>query len=379
MTLIRYRLGDLIEQVNTRNKDVDNKYTVSDVRGISNQKEFIETKAKMNGVSLDNYKLVKPREFVYMTVTSRNGDKLSVAYNNTNQTYIVSSSYIAFKIKTDNKIIEDYLFMIFNRVEFDRLSRINSWGSARETLSWEDFCDIKIDLPHLDIQKKYIAIYKAMLENQAAYEKDLEDLKLACDGSMDKLKENYKLTRINNVLKIVDIRNKNLDIKEISGLNIEKRFIKSNSNVNGNGLKNYKIVKPDELVFSGMQTGRDKCIRIALNTTNNNLIVSPAYNVFSINENIINPKYLMLWFSRDEVDRYGWFISDSSIRSNLDLDRFYEIEIPIPPIDVQNSIANIYKVYTQRKEINEKLKERLKNICPILIKGAVEEAKRKEA
>lgn len=87
----------------------------------------------------------------------------------------------------------------------------------------------------------------------------------------------------------------------------------------------------------------------------------------------------MLWFSRAEVDRYGWFISDSSIRSNLDLDRFYEIEIPIPPIEVQNSIADIYKVYTERKEINEKLKERLKNICPILIKGAVEEAKRKEA
>lgn len=379
MTLTKYRLGDLIEQVNTRNKDVDNRYTSNDVNGVTIEKEIINTKANVKSTNLEKFFVVSPKEFVLNPRT--HGVKIGLGFNDSNKTFLISWNNIAFKIKDISRKIIDpyYLFIYFNRQEWDRHATFNSWGSSTLVFSFDILCDMKIDLPTLDIQKKYVAIYKAMLENQAAYEKGLEDLKLACDGSMDKLKENYKLTRLKKVLKIVDIRNKNLNIKDISGLNIEKRFIKSNSNVNENGLKNYKIVKPDELVFSGMQTGRDKCIRIALNTTNNNLIVSPAYNVFSINKNIINSKYLMLWFSRDEVDRHGWFISDSSIRSNLDLDRFYEIEIPLPPITIQNSIANIYKVYTDRKEINEKLKERLKNICPILIKGAVEEAKRKEA
>lgn len=379
MTLIRYRLGDLIEKSATKNINIGNKYNEEFVRGISNSKEFMETRANLSNRKLDNFLLVPNNYFAFNRRTTRMGEKFAIAYNNSSETYIVTNDYVVFRVINENILLPSFLFIYFNRPEFDRHVRWDSWGSSTEFFNWEQMCDVKIDLPPLDIQKKYVAIYKAMLENQESYEKGLEDLKLACDGSMDKLKENYKLTRLKKVLKIVDIRNKNLDIKDISGLNIEKRFIKSNSNVNENGLKNYKIVKPDELVFSGMQTGRDKCIRIALNTTNNNLIVSPAYNVFSINKNIINSKYLMLWFSRDEVDRYGWFISDSSIRSNLDLDRFYEIEIPLPPIAIQNSIANIYKVYTDRKEINEKLKERLKNICPILIKGAVEEAKRKEA
>lgn len=376
MTLTSYRLGDLIEKYDKK-CNITN-LTIYDISGINRDKEFFEP-SKQVGKNTSNYKNVPVGYFATNLMHVGRDVVLPVSYNHSSKNKIVSPAYTVFKVKDNVDLIDQFLFIYFNSKERDRYFWFSTDASIRDGLTWEDFCDIKIDLPTLDIQKKYVAIYKAMLENQAAYEKGLEDLKLACDGSMDKLKENYKLTRLKKVLKIVDIRNKNLNIKDISGLNIEKRFIKSNSNVNENGLKNYKIVKPDELVFSGMQTGRDKCIRIALNTTNNNLIVSPAYNVFSINKNIINSKYLMLWFSRDEVDRHGWFISDSSIRSNLDLDRFYEIEIPLPPITIQNSIANIYKVYTDRKEINEKLKERLKNICPILIKGAVEEAKRKEA
>lgn len=374
MTLTRYRLGNLIEIV-----DEKNNLGIRKFYGININKEIMPTNAKTENLNEKKYKLLRKNRFVYSGMQTGRDKSIRISMYFGDEPVIVSPAYTTFEIKDENIILPIYFFMLFQSKEKDRLGWFYSDSSVRANLDWDRFCDIKIDLPPLDIQKKYVAIYKAMLENQAAYEKCLEDLKLACDASMDKLKENYKLTRINEILKIVDIRNKNLDTKEISGLNIEKRFIKSNSNINENGLRNYKIVKQDELVFSGMQTGRDKCIRIALNTTNNNLIVSPAYNVFSINKNIINPKYLMLWFSRNEVDRYGWFISDSSIRSNLDLDRFYEMEIPLPPITIQNSIANIYKVYTDRKEINEKLKERLKNICPILIKGAVEEAKRKEA
>ena len=173
---MRYKLFDLIKQVDERNSS--EKYGISDVKGISIQKIFIETKAKMDGVNLKPYKLVKPNTFAYVTVTSRNGEKITLAYNDSENTYIVSSSYIVFNVKRQDLLIPEFLFMYFNRPEFDRFSRYNSWGSARETFSWDDMCDIEIDLPPLHIQEKYVEIYKAMLANQKAYENGLEDLKL---------------------------------------------------------------------------------------------------------------------------------------------------------------------------------------------------------
>ena len=128
---MKYKLVDLIEQIDRRN--TKGQFGLSSVKGISIQKVFIETKANMDGVSLTPYKLVEPNTFAYVTVTSRNGEKITLAYNNSTNTYIVSSSYIVFKVKKPNLLSSEFLFMYFNRPEFDRFSRYNSWGSARET------------------------------------------------------------------------------------------------------------------------------------------------------------------------------------------------------------------------------------------------------
>ena len=84
----------------------------------------------------------------------------------------------------------------------------------------------------------------------------------------------------------------------------------------------------------------------------------------------------MMWFSRKESDRRGWFMSDGSIRTNLDLDRFYEIKIPLPGMETQRAIVDLYTVYTTRRSINEKLRAQIKDICPILIKGSLEESEK---
>ena len=102
MALKKIKLGELIEPCDERNSE--NKYTLQDVKGISIQKIFIETKADMQGVSLKPYKIVKPDYFAYVTVTSRNGEKITLAYNDTEKTYIVSSSYVVFKIKRKDLI-----------------------------------------------------------------------------------------------------------------------------------------------------------------------------------------------------------------------------------------------------------------------------------
>lgn len=373
MALKKVRLGDLLELCDERNSDL--KYDLSDVRGISIKKVFIDTKADMEGVSLKPYVLVKPDSFAYVTVTSRNGEKITIAHNDTKETFIVSSSYVVFKVKRTDLILSEYLFMYFNRTEFDRYSRFNSWGSARETFSWQEMCDIDIELPPIDVQKKYVDIYLSMLANQRAYEQGLDDLKLVCDAYIDTLKGNTKKQEIGALLEECDIRNTDGKISQIMGLNIDKTFIVSIADVDVSSLQKYKIVKKGQFVFSGMQTGRDECIRIALNKNEKPFVVSPAYMVLNVKRMIIIPEYLMLWFSRKETDRYGWFVSDGSIRANLDKIEFYSITIPIPPIEVQKSIAELYKVYNQRKEINEKLKAQIKNICPILVRGSLEEEK----
>ena len=171
MALTKYKLGQLIQLEDERNSD--NKYTLDDVKGISIQKVFIETKADMQDVSLTPYILVKPDFFAYVTVTSRNGGKITLAHNDTNDTYIVSSSYVVFSVKRTDLLLSDYLFMYFNRSEFDRYARFNSWGSARETFDWDTMCDIDIELPDLPTQQKYVDIYKAMVANQQSYERGL--------------------------------------------------------------------------------------------------------------------------------------------------------------------------------------------------------------
>ncbi len=374
MKLIKYKLGTLIEPCDDRNSEL--KYSLDDVKGISIQKIFIETKANMEGVSLSPYKLVKPDEFAYVTVTSRNGEKITIAHNSTEDTYIVSSSYIVFKVSKPELLLSDYLYIYFNRPEFDRFSRFNSWGSARETFDWSDMCDMDIELPSIEIQQKYVDIYNAMLSNQQSYECGLEDLKISFDALIDRYKHTSKRIPVKDLLSEVDNRNSDGAITTLKGINISKQFMDSVANTTSVDLSKYKIVKNSQIAFSGMQTGRDKCIRIALSRYDYPIIISPAYTVFDITNHDMIPEYFMIWFSRFESDRYGWFISDSSIRSNLDLDRFYETEVPVPDKKIQESIVEIYKAYIDRRDINENLKQQIKDICPILIKGSIEEARK---
>ena len=163
MPLTNYKLGDLIEACDERNSN--NELALQDVRGISTDKKFIETKASMIGVSLTNYKIVKNNEFAYVADTSRRGDKIALAYNDAGNSVLISSIYTVFKVAKPELLLPNYLFMFFNRPEFDRLARFNSWGSARETFSWDDFCDTCISLPPLPIQQKYVDVYTSMVSN----------------------------------------------------------------------------------------------------------------------------------------------------------------------------------------------------------------------
>lgn len=371
MGLSKYKLGELIEQCDERNDEL--KYTLEDVKGISIQKIFIETKADMKDVSLTPYKLVRPDNFAYVTVTSRNGEKITLAHNTTVNTYIVSSSYIVFKVNRTDLLLSDFLYMYFNRPEFDRYSRFNSWGSARETFSWEDMCDMDINLPPLAIQQKYVDVYNAMVANQKAYERGLDDLKLVCDAYIDKLKNKCDAVPIGNYITQTDQRNNENILYAFKGLSMENYFIDSVADSTGLNFSKYKIIAPGEYAAVLMKVGRDGRITIARNDSKENFLISPAYYSFKVDN--INSNYFRANVNRLEFERRGWFACDTSTRSSLSWTEFLKLPIPKANNEEQEIISNLYETLKLRNFINEKLKAQIKAICPILIKGSIEEGR----
>lgn len=370
-----YKLGQYIKTCDLRN--TEGELGEDSVVGISTQKMMIKTKANLDGVNLSSYKLFPPSCFAYVADTSRRGDKISLCFNNTEDTFLVSSITTIFSITDEEKLNADYLFMYFNRPEFDRYSRYNSWGSARETFDWSDMCAIEIDLPPLDIQQKYVDVYNAMIANQQCYERGLEDLKLVCDAYIEELRRKMPSEKIGPYIVRHDIRNSDNKIKNVKGVSTSKEFREPTSKVNRNELANYKIVRPRQISFV-QTTHNEKVFAYAFNNTNEDIVVTSVNEVFSVNENKLLPEYLSAFFNRTEFDRYARFHSWGSARETFTWNDLIDVEIPIPSIEIQQSIVNIYKVYLQRKAINERLKEQIKSICPILIKGSLEEARKKE-
>lgn len=367
------KLGRYIEQSDARNDE--DKFGADSVVGLSTQKEMIQTKADLKGVKLTSYKLFPPETFAYVPDTSRRGDKMSLAFNRTTETFLVSSISIVFRVKDTDSIAPDYLYMYFNRPEFDRYARFNSWGSARETFSWDEMCDIDIALPPLPIQQKYVDVYNAMLANQQSYEHGLEDLKLVCDAYIEELRRDIPSQKIGPYLVQSDRRNDiDLPVESVRGLATSKEMIPTKADMEGVSLSNYKIVMPGQIAYVPDTSRRGDKMSLGFNGSENPLLVSSISEVFSTKEDRLLPQYLMLFITRSEFDRYARFNSWGSARETFNFDDMCDVEIPIPDIKVQKAISDIYAVYVDRKHINERLKDRIKNMCPILIKGSLEEA-----
>lgn len=367
MALTKYKLGELIQLEDERNSD--GRYALDDVKGISIQKIFIETKADMKDVSLSPYILVKPDFFAYVTVTSRNGGKITLAHNDTENTYIVSSSYVVFSVKRVDLLNSDYLFMYFNRPEFDRYARFNSWGSARETFDWDTMCDIDIELPDLPTQQKYVDIYNAMVANQQSYERGLEDLKLVFTAYVENLRKKETLHRIGDYITPYNEKNTDESITLEQGINIDKRFItpqRSNSNLQGR-----KIVRHGQFAYCTQLNNANVAIAYRDGC---DCVVSSVYDVFEITKkDLLLPEYLLVWLIRPEFGRFVYWASEGSAYEFLNYNNLANYKIPVPSVEIQKAIADIYTAFITRKQINEQLKKQIKDICPILIRGSLEE------
>ena len=374
--LTTYKLGDLIEPLDERNSD--GRYGANDVRGVSNLKQMMRTKADLFGRDLRKFQIVKPGYFVFNHRTSRNGSKFSVTYNYDSENHIFTEDYVVFRVKEKclTTLSPKWLYIYFCRAEFDRYVITNSWGSSTEFFNWDDLCDITITLPDFQTQQKYVDIYDAMCANQKAYEKGLDDLKLTCDAYIEELRRKMPCEKIGPYIDRYDVRNGKNGTKNVMGVSISKEFREPSSKVNKNELANYKVCHPGDIAFV-QTTNNEKCFAYAYNNTDHDIVVSSVDEVFSTKKEKLNTEYLSLFFNRKEFDRYARFNSWGSARETFTWNDLVDVQVPIPKMEIQNSIANIHKVFVERKRINEKLKQQIKNICPILIKGAVEEGKSK--
>lgn len=364
----RYRLGNYIARSTKNNHDLT--YGTDLIVGVTSEGKFSEPKGNVDGVNLKPYKIVNNGDFVYNPSRLNLG---SIAYR-TEGLCIVSHLYVIFHLNElgKKKILPEYLFMYLRREEFYREVEFRNFGSQRPEFSYNDMKEIYLPIPTIEAQQKAVDIYNGLKENLADYESGLEDLKLTCDGFIDDLQKKYVGTKLGNFIKEVDHRNEHsLDVSKVRGISTEKKLIDTKANMQGVKLDNYKELKPNQFVYVADTSRRGDKISLALNDTKEIYLVSSIYTVFETEIEKLYPSYLLMFFSRPEFDRYARFHSWGSARETFDWPELCRVEIPLPDIKIQRSIADIYSCYIERKRIAEELKEQMKNICPLLLRGAI--------
>lgn len=366
----RVPLGELIVECDTRNSA--NLYTLNNLKGISIEKRFIETKANMDGVSLASYKLVKPNWFAFVPVTSRNGGKISLALNETDNTYIVSSAYSVMAVADEEKINPYYLFLMLQRSEFDRLARFNSWGSAREVYTFADLQRYEIPLPPIEVQREYVAAYRSLqqlAEQNEALAKPLQD---ACNAYLTEAKSKYDDVRLGDYILYSDARNgESYGLEDLRGVSIEKVFIPTKADMSGVSLRSYKVVTPLAFCYVPVTSRNGDKITIAVNNSTQTYICSSAYEVFNVKDSsVLLPEYLYLFFKRSEFDRLARFNSWGSARETFPYFELERVKIPLPPIEVQRSIVALYHCAEEARAIAREAREQLKILAPAMVQRA---------
>lgn len=378
MALTKYTLGELLVRNAENNENLQ--YGASDVRGVLNTKGISNTKADLGGRDLKKFLVVRPGGFVF---NHRVHDKLGLGYNTSEETYLFTNDYVAFYVKSEVQetiLLPEYLYIWFLRPEFDRYMLYKTYGSATLFFSWNNMCELEIELPDIVVQRKFVNVYKSMVSNQQSYERGLEDLKLLCDGYIEDLRRKMPCESIGKYLELVDSRNEDLEygLESVRGISIEKKFIETKADMKDVNLRPYLLIRPNDFAYVTVTSRNGEKISIAFNDTESTFICSSSYVVFrSNNIEKLWPQYLMLYFSRPEFNRYARFNSCGSAREIFDWSEMQSVQIPIPDINIQKAVAEIFSVYIQRKRINEQLKSQIKNICPILIRGSLEEGKAK--
>lgn len=371
-----YRLGDYIREVDVRNRDLE----VTKLLGVSISKEFMPSIANTIGTDMSSYKVVEPRQFAYGPVTSRNGDKVSIALYKDYEKAIVSQAYTIFEVKNKQELLPEYLMMWFRRPEFDRYARFKSHGSAREIFSWEEMCDVELPIPSIEQQQRIVSEYEAVIRRIRLNEQIIAKLeetaqalyrKMFVDGiDKENLPEGWRMGTLGEIAEInTDNISAKDDFKEI-------RYLDSSS-VTQNVFDEYQIfnvlqdeipsrakrkVKYNDIVYSTVRPNL-KHYGIIKDDVEN-VIVSTAFAVIRSHCSSISNELLYLMLTDNKNTEYLQGIAEMSKATYPSITpediSALKIVIPIESVSIFNVNQNVKYcfdfVYNKHRE-NKKLQE----------------------
>ena len=336
------KLGDYIQQVDERNRD----NSVTRLLGVSIEKKFIESIANTIGTDMSVYKIVKQGQFAYGPVTSRNGDKVSIALLEERKC-IISSSYTVFEIKDTQQLLPEYLMLWFRRPEFDRYARFHSHGSAREIFDWEEMCNVELPVPEIEEQQKIVDSYR-VIENRISILRQINDnLESQIYSLFQTLfakNEDYSLWETNslsNLVGVIDNRGKtppcideetDYPLLEIASIRTNGRIIDYNS------VEKYVNA---EIYNEWFRSGHPKKFDIIMSTVGSlaelKLFVG---NKGCIAQNLVafrchNPKhslylYQYLNWKRNELLSY----EIGSVQASIKVSQVINMSVTLPPISI---------------------------------------------
>ena len=328
--------------------------------------------ANVSNTDLSKYKIIEKGQFAYSAMQVGRDETIRIALYTADEPAIISPAYSVIEVKDENELLPEYMMMWFQRPESDRYGWFISDSSVRASLDYECLCEIEIPIPHIDEQRKYVSLYKGLLNNQKTYENSLDDLQLICDTYIEDLIKTQEPKTLGTYIQQSDERNTDLEIDNLLGISVNKVFMPSKANKTGLNLSNYKIVRERQFGYVSVTSRNGEKISIAL-LEGEAGIVSSTYTVFEvIDKTVLLPEYLFLFFKRSEFDRYARFNSWGSARETFDWSEMCRVQLPIPDIKIQEAIVSIYHILETRKRINEPLKDSIKPLCPVLMRGVVE-------
>ena len=246
-------------------------------------------------------------------------------------------------------------------------------------MEWSTFCDLEIDIPDISIQKEYVDIYRGIQENLDALHKSVEQLQYTYMIYMDNIKKSTPLLRLGDHITQLFERNvdEKLGIDRVRGVSNTKEIQRTKANVSMRDLSAFLVIRRNQFVFNRRTTRNGERLGLGFNDTDEPLLFTNDYVAFEIRDtDVLLPEYLYLYFKRDEFDRYVRYNSWGSATEFFNWEDMQEVRVPVPDISTQKTLADIYWIHKKRRELAERLEKQQKDICPILVRGAIEEGGR---
>ena len=382
------QLGQYIEMVSRTNSDL--KYGIENVRGCSNTKQMMQTRANLIGRTYEKFIVLRPQEFVFNRRTTRNGEKIGMAYNNTDREYIFTNDYVAFRVKQEylDKLLPDYLYMFFCRDEFDRYARYKSTGSATEFFNWEDMCAVPFEIPPMDFQQLVVNAYKVLNERIETKQKINDNLEetaqslfqeqFAAFYNENELPDGYSIATLDSLCSIKGgkrlpadgelldtptahpyIRVRDLGSNRYVCLTNQFQYIDEETH---SAISRY-IVNTNDIVISIVGTiGLIGKIHTSLNNANLTENCVKLANIHTV-----TPDYLYYTLCYKKQIKEIELLTVGAVQSKLPMYNIQSMKILVPPTEVIEDFQHKFDIFNEQIEANTIEIQRLYELQSVLL------------